>query len=498
MRNCFAAFVVVTVSLAVAPTAWAQPTLVKDFTGVSLSDLPGLNSGFGFIPPDTMGAIGATQFAEFTNGSFTVYDKTTGGPVGSPESLTAFWQNAGITGLSIPGGGGAGTTDPHVLFDPVSQHWFAVTITDGQTPNRILVGVSNTADATGTWKGFAIGNLSSPGTFADFPTVGIDRNGLFVSLNNFNGGSAASEGVLVIPKAALIGGSVAGATQFTNIPISSTGFTPAPIVDYDNAATSHLLVSSFNSTSLVFSTINNTTTSPTLSPATRTDTVAGNVNTIFASQSGGPNNIDAGDTRFGTSVVKQDGFLWAVNTNTIAGREALVIYRFDATTGALLETKTIGDSTHDYFYGSIAVTQNGDMIISYTRSGPTEFAGSFATWGHFDGTSMTLNTGSQFTLHAGTGSYNVQFGGGRNRWGDYSQTTIDPNDPNTIWTVQEWASGDSPFGAGNPGNWHTQIAEFTFPQSTPTIPEPSSLVLSAIGLGLVALKGIRCRRRRSA
>src|SRR5690349_6781933 len=37
-------------------------------------------------PPDTNGAVGATQFAQWVNSSFAVFDKTTGNPVMGPTA----------------------------------------------------------------------------------------------------------------------------------------------------------------------------------------------------------------------------------------------------------------------------------------------------------------------------------------------------------------------------------------------------------------------------
>ena len=35
---------------------------------------------------------------------------------------------------------------------------------------------------------------------------------------------------------------------------------------------------------------------------------------------------------------------------------------------------------------------------------------------------------------------------GRNRWGDFSITTVDPSDDTTMWTIQEYTSGANKFG----------------------------------------------------
>jgi hypothetical protein len=45
---------------------------------------------------------------------------------------------------------------------------------------------------------------------------------------------------------------------------------------------------------------------------------------------------------------------------------------------------------------------------------------------------------------------------GRNRWGDYSATTIDPADPSIFWTNQEFVAGTN--------RWATQVTELILPQ----------------------------------
>ena len=73
--------------------------------------------------------------------------------------------------------------------------------------------------------------------------------------------------------------------------------------------------------------------------------------------------------------------------------------------------------------------------------------------------------------------------GDRNRWGDYSDTVVDPTDPYTFWTFQEWASA--------PDIWSTQITEIYLTVSE--IPEPAGMLLALIVMAAGAL-----RRPRSA
>jgi hypothetical protein len=53
------------------------------------------------------------------------------------------------------------------------------------------------------------------------------------------------------------------------------------------------------------------------------------------------------------------------------------------------------------------------------------------------------------------------------RWGDYSATSVDPNDPNRFWTIQMYPSGtDETLGAGV---WSTQITELITPPPAPIL-----------------------------
>src|SRR5262249_44205728 len=150
-------------------------------------------------PPDTMGAVGPGQYVQFNNGSFSVFSKAGGAPL-TRVGDQSFWSS--VVGLSnIPNS----LTDTRVLYDPQSQRWFACEITFNElTNNRILIARSNTADPTQGWKGAVL--TVTNGRSADFPTLSLDANGVYIGTNDFmnrNSGTLTNVSLYSIPKADL-------------------------------------------------------------------------------------------------------------------------------------------------------------------------------------------------------------------------------------------------------------------------------------------------------
>src|ERR1041385_68591 len=155
-------------------------------------------------PPDTDGAVGPKYFVEFLNGVFSVYDKTSGTRVQTKSDLS-FWAAAGVSISST-----LDITDPRVVFDVYSGRWFASMIdfnpnSNRVSANRFLLAVSASSDPTGPWKGVAL--RADPVTldFADFPTLGVDATGVYLSGDILDRTSTEVGPTLVIfPKNALL------------------------------------------------------------------------------------------------------------------------------------------------------------------------------------------------------------------------------------------------------------------------------------------------------
>jgi hypothetical protein len=106
---------------------------------------------------------------------------------------------------------------------------------------------------------------------------------------------------------------------------------------------------------------------------------------------------------------------------------------------------------------------SGDLAIGYSASGPNYFPSL-----HYAGRLATdpLNdlTQGEAVLFAGLGiEANTGIFPFRNRWGDYSALTVDPNDDCTFWYTNEYLAPNSPTDI-LPVDWHTRIGSFKFSQ----------------------------------
>jgi len=445
-----------------------------NFTGSSIVES-------GFIPPDSMGAVGNDYFVELINGRYAVYDKISGVRV-QESSLNTFWNNANA------GFDGGFAFDPRVLYDAASERWFAVAVDNAGNANNLLVAVSNSDDPTAGWNGFKIDADSDDSHWADFPTLGIDADGLYVAANMFSisGGVTPTVNLLTLPKADLINGIISDLTLLENLNTSGTGFSVQPAVNLDDTADGALaapLLSAFNNNSLQRTTLTGPVDAPML------DTVGGSIaidnlgDPPGAAQPGAA-DIHTSNDRFSGNVILQNGELWSVQSVNVNGRSGLRWFRIDEATNAIVESGLIADPAMDFYYGSIAVNDFGDVVIGFSGSSETQFVSSYAAVGKTENGVTTF--ADPTLLKAGVASYERFDSRGRNRWGDYSATVIDPTDPFSFWTIQEWASDED--------QWSTQITQIIVDPTAVSI--PGSLGLLGLGWMLLLSQRAGCRRWR--
>jgi hypothetical protein len=97
-----------------APTA-SSPTLIHNFDGIG-QGVFGINVNL--APPDTDGAVGLTQYVQWVNVNFAVFDKTTGNILPNfPVAGNTLWK--GFGGPCETNNDG----DPVVVYDKLNDRW---------------------------------------------------------------------------------------------------------------------------------------------------------------------------------------------------------------------------------------------------------------------------------------------------------------------------------------------------------------------------------------
>ncbi len=397
-----------------------------------------------FIPPDSQLAVGEDHLVELLNGRYAVYRKSDGALI-QADSLDGFWVDACVYPDDF-------SFDPRVLYDASSGRWFAVSADASFATNHLLVAVSRSSDPTEGWTGFAILSDSSGHVWADFPMLGFDDDSLQVTANMFTfAGQVAGASALVIPKADLVSPTptVVNATLFERI--DQLGITPQPVVDLDGTGGAGILLSDFSLFGFVVRTdVVGDPYAPTLVGPTYLPT-GGFAVPRPASQPGPKPPLETGRilAQFSSAPVLRAGSIWAVSTVNAGGRAGLHWLQIDAVTSEILQSGVISHPELALYYGSIAVNEHGHAVIGCSGSSESQFVSSYAIVGETEG--AVTSFGEPILLRAGEADYFLDYDSGRNRWGDYSATVVDPSDSRVFWTIQEFVLAEDV--------WATQITE---------------------------------------
>ncbi|MFQ5584183.1 MAG: carboxypeptidase regulatory-like domain-containing protein, partial [Calditrichia bacterium] len=169
---------------------------------------------------------------------------------------------------------------------------------------------------------------------------------------------------------------------------------------------------------------------------------------------GGSPRIDSGRRAYRNAVYK-DGNIWTATAIAGGSGNAYAFARYlrlDVDAHSAIEDVALGADGFYYLYPAIMVDEDDNMVMVFTRSGDSEYAGvAYTGRRDFDPPGLSPSV----LLKPGEANYVKTFGGSRNRWGDYMGIALDPDNPNTIWGLIEFA--DSPANT-----WGTWVGAFTY------------------------------------
>ena len=458
------------------------------FIGAQVSDS-------GFIPPDSMGSVGPDQIVVDVNGRIRVFDKT-GTLGGLNVTDAAFWASVDA---------GSEPTDPGVEYDRLSGHWIISAINTASTNNRVMIAVSSgphiSDKSSFTFFEFAHNAIlpGHSGQFADYPQLGVDANAVYIGINDFRGNAPDNSSVFVIKKSSLLTGTlnVTGFQVATLSPqAAATGpSSPQPATDMDPGVPDGYVVGPdaglFGQLDVLR--VSDPGGTPTMSSslAVPVDPTSFPLN---APAQGTHTTLDALDDRLFEAMIARgpDGSdsLWTAHniavdsTGTVpdpvtgADRDGARWYQIGdlgSDPPTLVQSGTLFDpaasSPNYYWMPSIAMNGQGHASLNANVAGVGKFA-EVVSSGRL-ASEAPNTTEDPTTIQTSTSTYDLNPASGfqsNKRWGDYSQTVVDPTDDQTFWTFQEYPNTNN--------SWAVRVIKLQAPPpATPSLATPGTVDL---------------------
>jgi fibronectin type 3 domain-containing protein len=418
----------------------------------------------GSAPPDTNGAVGATQFVEWVNTEFAVYNKSTGALEYGPVSGNTLWNGFGGPCQTTNDG------DPIAQYDKAANRWVMTQLanTSNGPPFYQCFAVSTTSDAMGSYNrySFTFNDLN------DYPKLAVWPDGYYMSFNMFHKNFIFFSFVGAQPCAfdrnAMLNGSLGTVVCFQLsssfgglLPSDLDGSTPPPAGSpnyYLNFGSNSLNLWKFH---VDFVTTSNSSVSgPTNIPVAAFNEACSGKTCI--PQQGTSQQLDSlGDRLMYRLAYRNfgDHESLVVNHSVTAGNSVGVRwyeFRDPGGTPIVYQQGTYAPDSLYRWMGSIAMDSSGDIALGYSVSSSSNYPAIRYTGRVPTDPPNTLE--AENSIIEGNGSQT----GSLSRWGDYTSMSIDPVDDCTFWYANEYLQSSGSF------NWSTRIYSFKFPSCGPT------------------------------
>lgn len=460
----------------------------------------------GDLPPDTVGAIGPSNYVQAVNTSVQVFSRT-GAAQTTAALISSLFSSLGSSSLCASTDDG----DCIVVYDKYADRWWVSQFANASSttgPFYMSIAVSKTSDPTGAYYAYCFqmpGNL-----FPDYPKVGVWGDAYYLSANQFDATGTIYEGAAVFAfdrAKMLVGDPTASFIYFNVGNIDSSVFSlqpsnadgPLPPIGTPNYFV-YLRGTSLgdNSDDLRIFQFHADFANTSLSTFTeRTDSpVAVAAYTAFSPDSPAipqPGTAEQLDTLGDRLMFRLQYRNFGTNESLVinhtvtggSGQAGIRYYQLTRTlpsgTFGMRDQATYAPDALDRWMGSAAMNYQGDLAVGYSVSSSStypsiRYAARLNTdplGGLFQGEASLINGGGSQTDSA-------------DRWGDYSCMTVDPTDDSTFWYTQEYYATTSDDG------WQTRIGSFALPNTAPAPRGTIQGTVTQIGSG-TALPNVMIR-----
>ena len=432
------------------------------------------------IPADTHGAVGPEHLMVALNTEIAV--QTREGELLSKVGLSDFW-----------GGFDHGFVfDPKVVYDHLAKRWVLFTIADvNTTKSAVLIGLSKTSNPNGEWDMASIRvhptSVKTNYLYADYPSVGYNGKWLAASVNMYKGTNEVAgtkefvgSRIYAFHKPDYIRNDRAFYTQFDD----PGYFTVVPATTHDAADTNLLFVTENSTRALRISALSGKVGQEHYTPKFATTPLKDIVpwefsigKTNISPQKGTAKNIFGNDSRM-HALIKRNGKLWAAHHVflpegvTNVNRTAVQWWNLE-TNATIIQRGYIQDTNgvKQYTFPSIAVNKNNDVLIGYSGFTKDTYASAFYSYRKAADPLGEMSKPALFK--SGVAPYVKLRADGRNSWGDYSATQVDPNNDTDMWTIQMYAETRNTDQKGIPDDkrdrWGTWWGHVAFQPDDPPV-----------------------------
>ncbi len=438
----------------------------------------------GSYPPDCSGSIGPNYFFEAYNVSFAIYDKNTEQLVAGPTDYNTLFE--GVTGAEYNNG------DPIILYDEQADRWFASEFSLG-TEKYMLIAVSVTNDPTGQWYrwSFDMGT-----TTPDYMKFGVWRDGYYMAINR-----TGDDDVYVFERDAMLNGdSNPRMVGFDNPYRPNSGFHCIMPLDNDGPFAP-------TGTPGQFMTINDGAWQSGTSDQIWVYELNVDWNDVSNSTFDRVQQIDvpAFDSNFGSDLdnISQPGtsqeldavpqiLMYRVqyrnfgNTQTVVACHTVDVDGTDhagvrwyelQNTGSgwsIRQSGTYAPDGASRWIPSIAMNADHEIGLAYSIADDNSIYPGIRFVGQSAAENATASGVLDIpeTVVVDGGTYQASY----NRWGDYAQMSIDPDDDKTFWFNTEYMQSST-------STKGTRIVAFKYQQDN----DPSALTATPISYSQIDL-----------